>query len=243
MRSVIGASDHRPKEEVVSHKHDHTAQRSGQGGAWQGKLAQIKRCDQSPRNPKNRPGSAHAQDGGIPNQTREACRQTGDQVHRGKRPVAVDRFRQSAEAPETPHVEADVQQAAVNENASQQPPPLATDGQGPKICSPAHKILARRIVEHRNARQCHGDEHRNIDAKDCLRDRHRTGLRPQPGRGFNSLDGGTLAALRRLMLHAPLAKLLAETESWKLTTALNASCHLDADYHVGYLDGGLCESR
>jgi hypothetical protein len=57
------------------------------------------------------------------------------------------------------------------------------------------------------------------------------------------LDGGILAALRRLMLHAPLAKLLAETESWKLTTALNASCHLDADYHVGYLDGGLYDSR
>ncbi len=34
------------------------------------------------------------------------------------------------------------------------------------------------------------------------------------------------------MLHAPPAKLLAEREGWKLTAALNAICHLDADYHV-----------
>ena len=33
------------------------------------------------------------------------------------------------------------------------------------------------------------------------------------------------------MLHAPLTKLLAEAEGWKLTTALNALCHPNADYH------------
>jgi hypothetical protein len=59
-------------------------------------------------------------------------------------------------------------------------------------------------------------------------------LLPLPRRGLDSLDGGILAALRSFVLHAPLAKLLAEAEGWKLTTALNASCHLDADYHGGY---------
>jgi hypothetical protein len=29
------------------------------------------------------------------------------------------------------------------------------------------------------------------------------------------------------MLHAPLAKLLAESEGWKLTTALHAICHFE----------------
>jgi len=56
--------------------------------------------------------------------------------------------------------------------------------------------------------------------------------------------------LRSFVLHAPLAKLLAEGKGWKLATALHAICHLrieacrpitgdfrvvaplDADYHV-----------
>src|ERR1019366_10656235 len=112
-----------------------------------------------------------------------------------------------------------------------------------------YEVLTRRIVEHRNASQCHGGEHRNVNAENGLSDRHRTGLLPHPWRGFDSLDGGILAALRSFMLHAPLAKLLAEGEGGKLKTALNAICHerlkpaarqrlfpegsgpLDADYH------------
>jgi hypothetical protein len=113
----------------------------------------------------------------------------------------------------------------MNENASQQPPPLATNGKRPKIGSPAHEILTRGIVEHRNASQCHGDKHRNIDAENGLRNRHRTGLRPHPWRGFDALDRRILAALRSFMLHAPLAKLPAEGEGWKLTTTLSAICH------------------
>jgi len=55
---------------------------------------------------------------------------------------------------------------------------------------------------------------------------------PRPRRRFDSLNGGIFTALRSFVLHAPPAKLLAEGEGWKLTTALNAICHLDADYHV-----------
>ena len=139
--------------------------------------------------------------------------------------MAVDRFRNSAQAPQTPHVKPDVQQAAVNENASQQPPPLATDGKRPEIGSPMYEVLNRRIVEHRNARQCHGGEHRNIDAENGLSDRHRTRPLPHPRRRFDSLDGRILAAFRSLILHAPLAKLLAEAEPWKLTTTLHAISH------------------
>src|SRR5271169_3348973 len=72
--------------------------------------------------------------------------------------------------------------------------------------------LGRGWVEGRDSSQCHGDEDRNVDAENGLSHRHRTGLRAHPGRGFDSLDGGILAALRRFMLHAPLAKLFAEAE-------------------------------
>jgi hypothetical protein len=58
-----------------------------------------------------------------------------------------------------------------------------------------------------------------------LRDRHRTGLPPHPWRWLDSLDGRILASLRSFMLQAPLAKLLAKSEGWKLATALNAICH------------------
>jgi hypothetical protein len=50
-------------------------------------------------------------------------------------------------------------------------------------------------------------------------------LLPCPWGRFDSLNGGILTALRSFMLQAPLAKLPAEAEGWKLTTALNAICH------------------
>jgi hypothetical protein len=48
---------------------------------------------------------------------------------------------------------------------------------------------------------------------------------PRPWRGLNALDGDILAVLRRFMLDAPLAKLLAEGEGRKLTATLSAICH------------------
>jgi hypothetical protein len=41
------------------------------------------------------------------------------------------------------------------------------------------------------------------------------------------LDWDIFAALRSFVHHAPLAKLLAEAEGWKLATALHAICHED----------------
>jgi hypothetical protein len=91
--------------------------------------------------------------------------------------------------------------------------------------------LCGRWLGERNASQCHGDKHRNINAENGLRDRHRIGLRPHPWRGFDPLDGRILASLSSFMLHAPLANLLPEGKDWKVTTASRAICHLVADYH------------
>src|ERR1700690_2393150 len=138
--------------------------------------------------------------------------------------MAVDRFRYSAEAPQTPHVEPDVQQAAVDENASQEPPPLATDSKRAVVCSPMHKVRPGRIVEHGNACQQHGDEHGNVDAENPLSYNHRAGFLPEPRRRFDSLSRNILPALRSFMLLAPLT-FPAEAKGWKLTAALFAICH------------------
>src|SRR5450631_3131721 len=154
--------------------------------------------------------------------------------------MVINRLGDSAQPPQTPHIEPDVDDADVYENTAQQPPPLAANCVGAVICSPMPQ-LGRCWRGERDAGQCHGDEHRNINPKNGLSDHHRTGLLPLPGRRFDSLDGRILATLCRFMLHAPLTKLLAEGEGWKLTTALNAICHVEerskparpliADYH------------
>jgi hypothetical protein len=74
VRRVIGASNDCSKEEVVSDKYHYASQRSAECGARQRKLAQIKRCDQSPGNPENCARRADAKDDGIPDQAREARR-------------------------------------------------------------------------------------------------------------------------------------------------------------------------
>jgi hypothetical protein len=76
-----------------------------------------------------------------------------------------------------------------------------------------------------NAGQYHGDEDCDIDTENGLRHDHRIGLPLHPGGRFDALEGRILAALRRFMLHAPLADLSAESKGWKLTTALHAICH------------------
>jgi hypothetical protein len=134
------------------------------------------------------------------------------------------RLGQFAQSPQTPHIEGDMSDADVNEDASQQAPPLAPDGQRAKICPPMHEIGTRRREEG-NSSERHAQEDSHVDAENGVGDNHRTGLRPRPGRGFHPLDGHIFATLRRFVLHAPRAKLLAEAETRKLTTALGAICH------------------
>src|ERR1700674_1545443 len=112
----------------------------------------------------------------------------------------------------------------MHEDTAQQTPPLPSDGERAVIRSPMPQ-LRRCWLGERNASQCHGDEHRDVDSENGLRDHHRTGLPPHPWCRFDSLDGRILASLRSFMLHAPLAKLLAKSESWKLAAAFNAICH------------------
>jgi hypothetical protein len=59
-----------------------------------------------------------------------------------------------------------------------------------------------------------------------MRQRDR-GLAPHPRRGHHALPGIVIvvAALRRLVLHAPLADLLAKRQRRQLAAALNAVCH------------------
>ena len=74
VRRVIGASNDRPEEEVISDEHHYAPQRSAERGPRQRKLTQVKGCDQSPCNPENCAGRAHAQYDRIPNQASETRR-------------------------------------------------------------------------------------------------------------------------------------------------------------------------
>src|SRR5207253_6124574 len=83
VRGVVGVRNDCPEEEVVTHKHDYTSQRSCDCGAWQRKLAYIKRSDESACNLKNHAGGANAQESGILKQAYKTCSQPRNQEHSG----------------------------------------------------------------------------------------------------------------------------------------------------------------
>ena len=79
---------------------------------------------QSRRSPRKRPRLGRQ---GCHSDARETRRQPSEQVNDGKCPMAVERFRQSAQVPQAPHVEGDMHQPAMDKDARQQPPPLSAD--------------------------------------------------------------------------------------------------------------------
>jgi hypothetical protein len=50
-------------------------------------------------------------------------------------------------------------------------------------------------------------------------------LAARPCSGLDALERRVYTTLRSLMLHAPLAKLLAKGKAVELTTAMSAVCH------------------
>jgi hypothetical protein len=121
----------------------------------------------------------------------------------------------------------------MHKNIREQPPPLAGERQRAKIVAPQTNLCAeihdarafRRFAQRYLHRHRH--KYRDVDAQDNLRNPNRGRGVPGPRRAHHRLRRviDNLAALLSLMLHAPLADLLAETKASKLASTSNAIGH------------------
>src|SRR5437879_3408629 len=162
----------------------------------------------------------------MPGCAGETRSQAADQVDGRVGRRSIERFAELAQIPKAPHVEGDVEQAAMFEDVGKQPPPFSRERERAHVCSPVHESAAGK-VHNGGTRKHHPHEHCSIEAKDYLSDADGrfAAADPWPTDDWLWRIVGQFAALRGFVLQTPLAHLLAEGETGKLAATSNAVCH------------------
>src|ERR1039458_470796 len=226
MRRVIDAGECESEDKVVDNKRPQAAQRTRERGARYGKLAQLESRDERASETEDGSGGADAGPVGIPRCAGQTGSHAADEIDRAVAPASVERFAKRAQIPQAPHVEGDVDDAAVNEHIGQQPPPFSRERERAHVGAPLNTLWNRELHDGGTGER-HAQEYRGIDAEDYLSEADAGFAVPNPGRGHDALRCvvADFAALRGFVLHAPLADLLAKGQAGKLTATSNAVCH------------------
>src|ERR1022692_716768 len=127
MRRVVDAGECESEDKVVDNKRAQAAQRTRERGARYGKLAQLESRDERASETEDGSGGADACPVGIPRCAGQTGSHAADEIDGAVAPASVERFAKRAQIPQAPHVEGDVDDAAVNEHVGQQPPPFSRE--------------------------------------------------------------------------------------------------------------------
>src|SRR5262249_16765879 len=140
-------------------------------------------------------------------------------------PIAIERFGEGAKIPETPHVEGDVNESAVEKHVGDEPPGLTTEGERAEIRSPLDQELRGGVGDGRTGPD-HGKKDDDVDGKEEIVEGAAERLRALPGCRHDALVVFVLglAALDGFVLHTPLAEFSPDRESDFASAAL-ALCH------------------
>ncbi len=111
--------------EVEGDKYKQTSERAGQCGARHRKLTQLESCDERSGESEDSAGCSDAENLNVPNYAGKTGAEAADEIKRSEGPAAVKRFAERTQVPQAPHIEGNMKQAAMNEDAGQQPPPFA----------------------------------------------------------------------------------------------------------------------
>ncbi len=224
--SVVDAGDCGSEDQIVENKCSEAAQGSGKRGARHGKFAQLESREQCAGEAENGTRRSYAEHGGSPEHASETASHSTEEINGDVGPRPVERFAQRAQVPQAPHVEGDVDDAAVNEDAGQQPPPFAGEGVGTVVSAPAHEVQAGE-THHGRSGERHAKKDGQVDAEDNLRHPDGGCTGTDPWSGHDGLPGvfGDFAALVGFVLLAPLADFLAEGKAGKLAATADAVGH------------------
>src|ERR1035438_9159004 len=103
----------------------------------------------------------------MPRDTRETRPHSANEINSSVGPASVERFSEHAEIPQAPHIEGDVNDAAVNEDTSEQAPPFTRERERAPVRSPPDGLLGREVHDGGTG-ESHSQKHCDIDAKDYL---------------------------------------------------------------------------
>src|ERR1700728_5415082 len=226
VEAVIDTAKHPAKKEIEAREDQKTPQRSANGDAGQRKLTQIERRNQSPGKSEDRARSSHTQHTWIPAYACQSTRDARDQINRGKGPATVERLREGPKVPQAPHVKCDVENAAMQEHVRQQPPPVSGQCVRSEVSAEAHQRLSRKIDD-RAAGKCHREKDSDVSPEQDLGQRNAALAALYPRRPQHNLFRflSVFTALRRLMLHTPLADFF-KRQRGKLPSTSNAVRHI-----------------
>ena len=230
---VVDAGHGVAEDQVVEDEDAEAAQGALQGGARNGKFSELKGCDERASQSEDRSRSAYAGAVRVPHGAGQAGADAAEQIDGGVGPASVERFGELAQIPEAPHIESDVQQASVNEDAGEQPPPFARHGEYANVGSPMENLHVGKALHwiDEGERSSRGEDHPKkyggVDAEDDLSEVDGRFAAADPGVAHDGLARvlDNFSALVGFVLHAPLADFLAEGKAGKLASTSNAICH------------------
>ncbi len=157
---VAYAGDGRSEYQIVSDKGTEAAEHFGVGLEVSGGLFQIDERNEHTGEAEDGPRRAGSGGERMPINAGDAAEDAADEVGEKIGEAAEEMLGRAAKIPEAPHIEAEVNQAEVDEHAGEEAPPLAVERERAKICAERDGLL-RSGTEGGDSAEDHDDEHQN----------------------------------------------------------------------------------
>src|SRR5215475_6212541 len=141
MAQVVRWTSDRANNDVVTDEENNATQLHLDHRTRQRKLSKVQPCDQCPGESEDSSGGPHAHPLWMQSCTCKSSGYSAGEVDRAERPSAIKGLAQRAEIPQAPHVERDMQKPAMQEAVTEQPPPLATEGERTIVGAGANELL------------------------------------------------------------------------------------------------------
>ncbi len=155
---VADAGDGRAEDQIVSDEGAEAAKHFAVDLEMRGRLFQINKGNEHAGETED--GARRAGSGGarMPINTGDAAKNAAGEVREEVGEAAEEALGGAAEIPEAPHVEAEMNQAEVDEHAGDETPPLAAERERTEVCAERDGLL-RSGIEGGNSTEHHDGEH------------------------------------------------------------------------------------
>ena len=172
---VVDAGDERAEEQVEAHEEHEAPAQLAQEVGREVDVSEIQKCSERSRDAEYGPGGPGTRDVGVPREARETTPEPARDVDQKERSVAEHALGEHAEAPETPHIEEEVQQTDVDEGRAENAPPLAAERERAEVGAVALELQDVRT------RRRHAEKHHDDEPADVQREERRGDVEARRG--------------------------------------------------------------
>jgi len=185
---VADAGDGRAEDQIVSDEGTEAAEHFAINLEMRGGLLQIDERNEHAGEPEDGAGGASPCGERMPINAGDAAEDAADEVGEKIGEAAEEALGRAAKIPEAPHIEAEVNQAEVDEHAGDEAPPLAVKRERSKISAERDGLL-RSGIEGGDSAEHHDGEHQNACSDESDGNGERSGRECISGRGQRGGSG------------------------------------------------------